>query len=81
MNTGAPWKCEREGFAARSGGTDRATNPYNLILGPDVRPWLKTMQRDMAKAWWKGWDTAHRQLAGKAFFAGQERYVLERGLQ
>ena len=59
-----PWRCEKEGSAARSSGEDRATNPYDVILGSDARPWLKEVQRDMAMAWWGGWDKADRELAG-----------------
>ena len=57
-----PWKCEREGFAARSAGTDRQANPYDLILPADTRAWLKKVQRDMTAAWWRGWDKAHQEL-------------------
>ena len=63
LATGAPWQCEREGFAARSSGEEREANPYNLAPTPDARPWLKKVQRDMAATWWKGWDKAHRQLS------------------
>ena len=63
-DAGEPWQCEREGFAARSSGVDREANPYNVVLRPDARPWLKKVQRDMSAAWWGGWDQAHRQLSG-----------------
>ena len=66
-------KCEKEGFAARIRGEDRATNPHALILSPDSRPWLKKMQRDMSAAWWCGWDKAHHELAGNRSFVGHAR--------
>ena len=62
LATGEPWQCEREGFAARSSGAEREANPYNIAPRPDARAWLKKVQRDMAAAWWKGWDKAHCQL-------------------
>ena len=61
---GSTSKCETEGFVARSSGAERESNPYNLILRPDVRPWLQKVQRDMSAAWWQGWDRAHRHLSG-----------------
>jgi len=62
LATGEPWQCEREGFAARSSGAEREANPYNIAPRPDARAWLKKVQRDMAAAWWRGWDKADRQL-------------------
>jgi len=62
LATGEPWQCEREGFAARSSGAEREANPYNIAPRLDARAWLKKVQRDMAAAWWRGWDKADRQL-------------------
>jgi hypothetical protein len=71
-----PSKCEKEGFAARSSGEDRTTNPYNVILAPDARPWLKKRHRDMSAAWWLGWDKAHHELAGTRSFIGHARTAM-----
>ena len=66
-----PSKCECEGFVARSSGSaDRQSNPYDVAPRPGDRPWLKKVQRDMAAAWWLGWDKANRQLGGASEAAG-----------
>ena len=57
-----PGQCERDGFEARLTGVDRPINPYDLILPPQSRPWLKKLQRDKTAAWWRGWDKADQQL-------------------
>ena len=77
-NMSGPWRCEREGFAARSSGETRETNPYHLLLGADVRPWLKKVQRDMTTAWWRGWDKAHGQLESNGLSAGHDGAVATR---
>jgi len=57
-----PWQCERDGFEARLAGVDRTINPYDLILSPQSRPWLKKLQRDKTTAWRRGWDKADQQF-------------------
>ena len=43
-------------------GVDRQRNPYDLLLPPQSRPWLKKLQRDKTAAWWRGWDKADQQF-------------------
>ena len=57
-------RAERAGFLARSSDAHRDQNPYvRSASTPYLDLRTDKIQRELAEAWWRGWDKANAELS------------------